>query len=29
LILGHRPNSVKNFDWLPFTFPLIAFSGPS
>jgi hypothetical protein len=19
LILGHRPNSVRNFDWLPFT----------
>jgi hypothetical protein len=21
LILGHRPNSVRNFDWLPFTPP--------
>jgi hypothetical protein len=22
LILGYRPNSVRNFDWLPFTPPL-------
>jgi hypothetical protein len=26
LILGHRPNSVRNFDWLPFTPPLVASS---
>jgi hypothetical protein len=30
LILGHRPYSERNFDWLPFTPPpLVAFSGPS
>jgi hypothetical protein len=26
LILGYRPNSVRNFDWLPFTPPLVASS---
>jgi hypothetical protein len=26
LFLGHRPNSVWNFDWLPFTPPLVASS---
>jgi hypothetical protein len=28
--LGHRKSSLmENFNWLPFTPPLIAFSGPS
>jgi hypothetical protein len=26
LILGYRPNFVRNFDWLPFTPPLVASS---
>jgi hypothetical protein len=26
VILGYRPNSVRNFDWLPFTPPLVASS---
>jgi hypothetical protein len=26
LILGYRPNSVRSFDWLPFTPPLVASS---
>jgi hypothetical protein len=27
--LEYRPSSGRNFDWLPFTPPLVAFSGPS
>jgi hypothetical protein len=29
LILGYRPNSVRNFDWLPFTPPSGRLFGPS
>jgi hypothetical protein len=27
--LRHRPSSVKEFNWLPFTPPLVALFGPS
>jgi hypothetical protein len=29
LILGYRPNSVRNFDWLPFTPTSSRLFGPS
>jgi hypothetical protein len=27
--LRYRPSSGEEFDWLPFTNPLVGFSGPS